>query len=189
MNNKGLFTIVILMLLVEEAVLALKFPSVRRLLSSLKSTLGKPLLSEQTLKTRRPPLIVEPPLDAAGYTSAPTVPRVLFVLGGPGAGKGTQCTKLSNEFKMTHISAGDLLREEMASGSPLGDLISSYIKEGTIVPVHVTIELLRAKIFENAASCNRFLIDGFPRNYDNLQGIGRYDMLPFYMYPGLSYNL
>lgn len=52
-------------------------------------------------------------------------PRVVFVLGGPGAGKGTQCAKIVEEFGWCHLSAGDLLREERKSGSADADLINT----------------------------------------------------------------
>jgi UMP-CMP kinase len=67
-----------------------------------------------------------------------------------------------------HLSAGDLLREERASGSENGDLIESYIKEGKIVPVEITIKLLENAMVKSVN--NDFLIDGFPRNKDNLDG-------------------
>lgn len=94
---------------------------------------------------------------------------VLFVLGGPGAGKGTQCANLVRDYGFKHISAGDLLREEQARpGSPYGEMIKDIITNGQIVPMEVTIQLL-----ENAmqatikANGNRkFLIDGFPRKMD-----------------------
>jgi UMP-CMP kinase len=96
-------------------------------------------------------------------------PKVLFFLGGPGAGKGTQCEKLSSEFGMKHLSAGELLREERMSGSANGQLIESYLKEGKIVPVKITLDLLRQRM-EHEKDTNRFLVDGFPRNWDNVQG-------------------
>ncbi|XP_020609992.1 UMP-CMP kinase-like [Orbicella faveolata] len=95
-------------------------------------------------------------------------PIVIFVLGGPGAGKGTQCERIVEEFGYIHLSAGDLLREERASGSENGDLIESCIKEGKIVPVEITISLIEKAMNKN--SVKKFLIDGFPRNEDNLQG-------------------
>ncbi|XP_026170398.1 UMP-CMP kinase [Mastacembelus armatus] len=101
-------------------------------------------------------------------------PQVVFVLGGPGAGKGTQCSKIVENYNYTHLSAGDLLREERArEGSEVGQLIASYIKEGKIVPVKITISLLRKAMEETMKKDEkmfRFLIDGFPRNEDNLQG-------------------
>ncbi|XP_003975799.1 UMP-CMP kinase [Takifugu rubripes] len=101
-------------------------------------------------------------------------PQVVFVLGGPGAGKGTQCSKIVGKYSFTHLSAGDLLREERArEGSEYGGLIDTYIKEGKIVPVEITISLLK-KAMEDTMKKDeqkfRFLIDGFPRNEDNLQG-------------------
>lgn len=61
--------------------------------------------------------------------SAPKIesskPRVVFVLGGPGAGKGTQCAKIVEEFGWCHLSAGDLLREERKTGSADADLINT----------------------------------------------------------------
>ncbi|KAJ8418990.1 hypothetical protein AAFF_G00004890 [Aldrovandia affinis] len=114
-------------------------------------------------------------------------PQVIFVLGGPGAGKGTQCAKivetygytqlsvcLSQTYGYTHLSAGDLLRGERSrEGSEFGQLIDSYIKDGKIVPVEITINLLRKAMEETMQldqKKSRFLIDGFPRNHDNLRG-------------------
>ncbi|KAF7338526.1 Uridylate kinase [Mycena venus] len=102
---------------------------------------------------------------------------VLFVLGGPGAGKGTQCSHLVEDFGFCHLSAGDLLRaEQHREGSKFGELIQTCIKEGTIVPMEVTVKLLEnamaAALKEGrsgdgwADGRGRFLIDGFPRKMD-----------------------
>ncbi|KAM9790393.1 UMP-CMP kinase isoform X1 [Syngnathus typhle] len=101
-------------------------------------------------------------------------PQVVFVLGGPGAGKGTQCAKIVENYNYTHLSAGDLLRAERArEGSEFGALIANFIKDGKIVPVDITINLIRMAMEETMKKDGqkfRFLIDGFPRNEDNLQG-------------------
>ncbi|KAF9026257.1 hypothetical protein BGZ52_007345 [Haplosporangium bisporale] len=90
---------------------------------------------------------------------------VIFVLGGPGAGKGTQCANLVRDFGFVHLSAGDLLRaEQERPGSQYGELIKTYIKEGKIVPMEVTIALLENEML--ASGQDRFLIDGFPRKMD-----------------------
>ncbi|KAF8321816.1 UMP-CMP kinase [Clavulina sp. PMI_390] len=104
---------------------------------------------------------------------------VIYVLGGPGAGKGTQCALLVKDYDFVHLSAGDLLRaEQERAGSQYGELIKDYIKEGKIVPMEVTIKLLEnamtAAIEERKESTHpgwqngkgRFLIDGFPRKMD-----------------------
>ncbi|XP_048395632.1 UMP-CMP kinase [Stegostoma tigrinum] len=101
-------------------------------------------------------------------------PKVVFVLGGPGAGKGTQCVKIVKKYGYTHLSAGDLLRAERSkAATQYGELIDSYIKEGRIVPVEITINLIKKAMDETMAqdaTKNKFLIDGFPRNTDNLDG-------------------
>ncbi|GAW18148.1 hypothetical protein ANO14919_076220 [Xylariales sp. No.14919] len=96
---------------------------------------------------------------------------VLFVLGGPGAGKGTQCERLVAAYGFTHLSAGDLLRaEQNRAGSQYGELIKDYIKNGEIVPMEVTIVLLenamRDAMAGSPALKGKFLIDGFPRKFD-----------------------
>ncbi|XP_057641613.1 UMP-CMP kinase [Chionomys nivalis] len=101
-------------------------------------------------------------------------PLVVFVLGGPGAGKGTQCARIVEKYGYTHLSAGELLRDERKNpDSQYGELIEKYIKEGKIVPVEITISLLKREMDQTMAANaqkNKFLIDGFPRNQDNLQG-------------------
>jgi len=100
---------------------------------------------------------------------------VLFVLGGPGAGKGTQCANLVRDYNFTHLSAGDLLRaEQTRPGSQFGSLINDYIKEGKIVPMEVTVQLLENAMTEvvsktqesTGKKTGKFLIDGFPRKMD-----------------------
>lgn len=96
-------------------------------------------------------------------------PKVVFVLGGPGAGKGTQCANIVKEYGFVHLSAGDLLRDErQRPGSQYGELIETHIRNGTIVPVEITCKLI--EIAMKNSQTNRFLIDGFPRNKDNLEG-------------------
>jgi adenylate kinase family enzyme len=99
---------------------------------------------------------------------APPKPGVVFVLGGPGAGKGTQSSLIVEKCGYVHLSAGDLLRAERKSGSAQGQMIDEFIKEGKIVPVEVTVKLLVDAM--KASGGQRFLIDGFPRNTNNLAG-------------------
>ncbi|OMJ79363.1 hypothetical protein SteCoe_20657 [Stentor coeruleus] len=95
-------------------------------------------------------------------------PRIIFVLGGPGSGKGTQCKKLIDTYpEFVHLSAGELLREARNSGSEVGEMIEKCIIEGSIVPAEVTVGLLRDAMVKNGWEKRRFLIDGFPRNDDN----------------------
>jgi len=88
--------------------------------------------------------------------------KVLFVLGGPGSGKGTQCTNLVTKHGMVHFSAGDLLREARLNDTEHGPLIDHCMREGQIVPGHITIALLRKAIM-NTPKEKVILVDGFPR--------------------------
>jgi UMP-CMP kinase len=96
-------------------------------------------------------------------------PNVVFVLGAPGAGKGTQCQKIVEKFGYVHLSAGDLLRAERNTpGSQYGELIENHIRNGTIVPVEITCSLIDEAMKKSGT--NKFLVDGFPRNKNNLDG-------------------
>mmetsp|Transcript_21730 Transcript_21730/g.35017 ORF Transcript_21730/g.35017 Transcript_21730/m.35017 type:complete len:213 (+) Transcript_21730:56-694(+) len=100
-----------------------------------------------------------------------TLPVVIFVLGGPGAGKGTQCLKIAEKYGFNHLSAGDLLRaEKRKKDSKNGELIRKCIEEGKIVPGDVTVTLLSNAMTERKSSSKFFLVDGFPRNDGNLSG-------------------
>ncbi|KAE8657195.1 UMP-CMP kinase [Hibiscus syriacus] len=92
-------------------------------------------------------------------------PFITFVLGGPGSGKGTQCIKIVETFGFTHLSAGDLLRREIASNSADGAMILNTIKEGKIVPSQVTVKLIQKDM--ESSDNDKFLIDGFPRTEEN----------------------
>lgn len=98
-------------------------------------------------------------------SSSTTTYKVAFVLGGPGSGKGTQSARLVEEFGVVHLSAGDLLRAHMKSGSPEGQMVATMIANGQIVPSSVTVGLLQAAM--DASGKSKFLIDGFPRNEEN----------------------
>ncbi|KAI9880075.1 MAG: bifunctional uridylate/adenylate kinase [Pleopsidium flavum] len=114
------------------------------------------------------PRITAPKKDTP--TFSPGKVSVLYVLGGPGAGKGTQCANLVRDYGFTHLSAGDLLRAEQdRPDSQFGSMIKDYIREGTIVPMEVTVQLLENAMTEDIrekGGYGRFLIDGFPRKMD-----------------------
>lgn len=98
--------------------------------------------------------------------------EVVFVLGGPGAGKGTQCALLQERLGgWVHVSAGDLLRAERQAGGELGDLINAKIAAGELVPSSITCKLLEkgmAQEFQKNKT-TKFLVDGFPRSHENME--------------------
>jgi len=112
-------------------------------------------------------LIASPPRTKPAFD--PNDVTVIFVLGGPGAGKGTQCANITSDYGFAHYSAGDLLRaEQTRPDSEFGMLIKTYIREGKIVPMEVTVALLENAMRDEirTTGIKRFLIDGFPRQMD-----------------------
>jgi adenylate kinase len=92
--------------------------------------------------------------------------RILFVLGGPGSGKGTQCDKIVAKYGFTHLSTGDLLRDEVASGSERGKQLTAIMEKGELVPLETVLTLLKEAMIKKAATSKGFLIDGYPRELD-----------------------
>ena len=95
--------------------------------------------------------------------------KVIFIVGPPGAGKNTQCDKLVEKYNFIHFGAGDLLREEIKRGTEDGKLIKSIMSEGKYVPTKITCDLIK-KAMDNFGKDKIFLIDGYPRNQENIDG-------------------
>ncbi|MBI4685335.1 MAG: adenylate kinase [Nitrospirae bacterium] len=87
----------------------------------------------------------------------------LVLLGAPGAGKGTQAKKLIDNFGIPQISTGDILRKNVAEGTPLGKEAKSYMDKGELVPDKVVLGLIEDRLKQ--PDCRKgFILDGFPRN-------------------------
>ncbi len=115
-------------------------------------------------------------------------PKVIFVLGGPGTGKGTMCELAESQLGWTHLSTGDLLRAERKAGGSTAHTIEEFITAGKLVPNEIVMALLK-NAMENVTRMtgrNNFLLDGFPRSLNNLEGwydiFGREDELPKMLY-------
>ena len=92
--------------------------------------------------------------------------RVMFVVGGPGSGKGTLCGKLVEQRShVKHISSGDLLRHEVASGSKLGKELQAIMQSGKLVDASTVLALLDKALGSSYGTV--VLLDGFPRSLDN----------------------
>jgi adenylate kinase len=92
--------------------------------------------------------------------------KIFFVLGGPGCGKGTQCERIVQKYGFTHLSSGDLLRAEVASGSERGKKLTAIMEAGELVPLDVVLQLIKDAIIKNASTSKGFLIDGYPRELE-----------------------
>ena len=91
----------------------------------------------------------------------------LLLIGPPGAGKGTQASKLSEVFGIPAISTGDIFRENVKNQTPLGLEAKSYMDSGAYVPDSLTNKLVRDRL-QNPDCANGFLLDGYPRTSDQV---------------------
>jgi adenylate kinase len=88
--------------------------------------------------------------------------RVLL-LGPPGAGKGTQADRIAARFQLVHLATGDLLRANVADGTPLGEVAQAYLDSGELVPDEVVVAMMLERLTQ--PDCGHgFLLDGFPRS-------------------------
>ena len=86
----------------------------------------------------------------------------IILLGAPGAGKGTEASKIVDEYKLPHISTGDIFRENIKNQTPIGLLAKSYIDKGMLVPDEVTCKIVEERIAREDCK-NGYMLDGFPR--------------------------
>ena len=98
----------------------------------------------------------------------------IVLFGPPGAGKGTQSERLTEKFKLIHLSTGDVFRANLKNETALGELARTYMDKGQLVPDELTIEMLKAEVLKHSSPIG-FIFDGFPRT--NAQAIALDDLL------------
>jgi UMP-CMP kinase len=122
-------------------------------------------------------------------------PNVFFVLGGPGAGKGTMCELAETQLGWTHLSTGMLLRAASEDGGPIAAVIDEYMAAGKLVPNEIVVTLLKQTMEHIIRTTGRlnFLLDGFPRSLSNLEAwyeiFGREAELPTMLFLDCPYEV
>ena len=100
----------------------------------------------------------------------------LVFLGAPGAGKGTQATRVCEKYNIPHISTGDILRANIKASTPLGVEAKGYIDKGLLVPDEVVIGLVKQRLQE--ADCQKgYLLDGFPRTIQQAKALSEFSKI------------
>ena len=90
----------------------------------------------------------------------------MLIMGAPGAGKGTFSRLLREELNLNHISTGDIFRENISKGTPLGLEAKSYTEQGKLVPDSVTNKMVKDYLENLTDKKNGYLLDGYPRTID-----------------------
>jgi len=96
----------------------------------------------------------------------------LILLGAPGAGKGTQGVRLSQQLDLPKVATGDLLRAAVRDGTPLGEQASSYMDSGLLVPDAVILGLI-GEVLESPQMAGGLIMDGFPRTVGQAEAVDR----------------
>lgn len=96
----------------------------------------------------------------------------IILLGPPGAGKGTQAKRLTEKYRIPQVSTGDMLREALKEGTPLGLEAKKYMDQGGLVPDNVVIGLVRERIQKPDAKSG-YMLDGFPRTVGQAQALDK----------------
>ncbi len=91
-------------------------------------------------------------------------------MGLPGAGKGTQASKIIKKYPIPHISTGDMFRLAIKNGTELGKEAKSYMDKGELVPDEVTIGIVKERLSQSDAK-DGFLLDGFPRTVEQAEAL------------------
>ena len=96
----------------------------------------------------------------------------IILLGAPGAGKGTQAAMIAEEFKVPHISTGDILRRNMKEGTPLGLKAKAFVESGGLGPDEVVIGLVEDRLSQEDCK-NGYILDGFPRTIAQAEALDK----------------
>jgi adenylate kinase len=91
-------------------------------------------------------------------------PLRVIISGAPASGKGTQCETIVKELGLTHISAGDLLRAEVAAGTPAGKTAKEHMERGELVPDEIVTTMVKNRLMQDDAQTKGWLLDGYPRS-------------------------
>lgn len=96
----------------------------------------------------------------------------IVLLGGPGAGKGTQAQKLAKEYEIAHIATGDILRQAIKDGTEMGVKAKSYMDKGLLVPDEVVIGIIKDRLAMDDVKSG-FVLDGFPRTVPQAEALDK----------------
>lgn len=99
--------------------------------------------------------------------------KIIVLLGPPGAGKGTQATKIAKKYSIPHISTGDIFRHNVKTGTPLGKKAKNYMDQGELVPDQLVCDLVEDRLTETDCA-DGYLLDGFPRTVFQAQHLDNY---------------
>ena len=112
----------------------------------------------------------------------------IILLGAPGAGKGTEASRIVDTYKLPHISTGDIFRENIKNETPIGLQAKSYIDKGLLVPDEVTCKIVEERISREDCK-NGYMLDGFPRTIAQAEALDQITKLDLVINIGVDHSL
>lgn len=112
----------------------------------------------------------------------------IILLGAPGAGKGTQATRISDRFGMPHVSTGDIFRENIKNRTEIGIVAKTYIDKGQLVPDDVTCEIVKERLRQSDCA-NGYLLDGFPRTVPQAEVLEKFTRIDAVVNINIDFSL
>ncbi|CAI7809993.1 unnamed protein product [Closterium sp. NIES-54] len=116
--------------------------------------------------------------EQAASAGTPLRPLRVMISGAPASGKGTQCELIVHKYGLTHISAGDLLRAEVAAGTEGGRQAKAHMDAGRLVPDDVVVTIVKNRLAQEDAQSRGWLLDGYPRSLSQAQALLALDISP-----------
>jgi len=102
----------------------------------------------------------------------------VMISGAPASGKGTQCARIVEEYKLVHISVGDILRSEVIHGTNEGRIAKDFMDRGALVPDDVVVEMVKHRLSQSDVKEHGWLLDGYPRTLAQAEAIDHEHIRP-----------
>ncbi|EOY31328.1 Adenylate kinase family protein isoform 1 [Theobroma cacao] len=121
---------------------------------------------------------INPKLKGLRVSCSKSEPLKVMISGAPASGKGTQCELIVQKFGLVHISTGDLLRDEVSSGTEIGNKVKEFMNAGKLVPDEIVTAMVTARLSLQDAKEKGWLLDGYPRSFEQAQALEELSVRP-----------
>ncbi|XP_062165271.1 adenylate kinase, chloroplastic [Alnus glutinosa] len=151
--------------------------SPKSLISQLSLVSNNPCLSLRRDRTLARSRLRAPNFKVLASAKKPE-PLKIMISGAPASGKGTQCELITQKYGLVHVSAGDLLRAEIAAGSENGRRAKEFMEKGKLVPNEIVVMMVKERLLQPDSQENGWLLDGYPRSLSQATALKEFGFKP-----------
>lgn len=153
--------------------------SPKPLVSQLSFVSSNPSFSQTLARCRlREAASPRAPVFVVMASAAKPEPLKVMISGAPASGKGTQCELITKKYGLVHVSAGDLLRAEIAAGSENGRRAKEFMEKGQLVPDEIVVMMVKERLLQSDSQENGWLLDGYPRSASQATALKEFGFAP-----------